>query len=206
MNKLDQFMEKKIIPEFNRGAKRAENPTYKALYKQIVKYTRHQDWETVKILRKQLQSMPSKEVNDPNFKRLYYIRYADNWLVGVSGSKQEAVVIKERVKSVLEKELRLTLSTEKTLITHAKTEKARFLGYDIHVLHNDTKYDKRGQRSINGVIGLRLPEEKLKSKAKQYTKSGKPTRRKERTINTDYDIIAQYQSEFRGFAQYYLLA
>lgn len=206
MDMLDQFMETKILPEFNRGAKRAENPAYKALYKQIVKYTRHQNWETVKILRKQLQSMPSKEVGDSNFKRLYYIRYADDWLVGISGSKQDAVVIKERIKSFLEVELRLTLSAEKTLITHAKKEKARFLGYDIHVLHNDTKYDKRGQRSINGVIGLRLPEEKLKGKAKQYTKSGKPTRRKERTINSDYDIITQYQSELRGFAQYYLLA
>lgn len=52
----------------------------------------------VKILRKQFQSMPSKEVDNPNFKRVYYIRYADDWLVGVCASKQEVAVIKERVK------------------------------------------------------------------------------------------------------------
>ena len=70
----------------------------------------------------------------------------------------------------------------------------------------DTKHDKRGQRSINGVIGFRVPDEKMKDKARQYKKSGKPIHRKERTINSDFDIITQYQSEFRGFAQYYLLA
>lgn len=150
--------------------------------------------------------MPSKDTNDPAFRRLHYIRYADDWLLGFSGPKQEAIKVKEEIKIFLSTELKLTLSEEKTLITHAKTEKARFLGYDIHVLQEDSKHDRRGQRSINGVIGFRVPDEKIKDKAKQYKKGGKPTHRKERTINSDFDIIAQYQSEFRGFAQYYLLA
>jgi RNase P subunit RPR2 len=102
--------------------------------------------------------------------------------------------------------VKLALSEEKTLITHAKTEKARFLGYDIHVLQDDAKHDRRGQRCINGAIGLRVPDEKMKDKARLYKNGGKPTHRKERTINSDFDIIAQYQSELRGFAQYYLLA
>jgi len=127
-------------------------------------------------------------------------------LLGVSGPMQDAIKVKEQIRAFLMSELNLTLSEEKTLITHAKTEKARFLGYDIHVLHQDTKHDKRGQRSINGMIGFRVPDEKMKDKVRQYKKSGKPTHRKERTINSDFDIIAQYQSEFRGFAQYYLLA
>lgn len=150
--------------------------------------------------------MPSKDTNDPAFRRLYYIRYADDWLLGVSGPMQDAIKIKEQIRTFLVSELKLTLSEEKTLITHAKTEKARFLGYDIHVLHQDTKHDKRGQRNINGVIGFRVPDEKMKDKARQYKQNGKPTHRKERTVNSDFDIIAQYQSEFRGFAQYYLLA
>jgi group II intron reverse transcriptase/maturase len=206
MDKLDQFMEKHVLPAFNRGGRRAENKAYKVLRKQMEKHMRYQDWKTVKELHKQRQSMPSKDTNDPAFRRLYYIRYADDWLLGFSGSKQEAIQIKETIKTYLTTELKLTLSEEKTLITHAKTEKARFLGYDIHVLQQDAKHDKRGQRSINGVIGLRVPDEKMKDKARLYKKGGKPTRRKERTINSDYDIIVQYQSEFRGFAQYYLLA
>ncbi len=206
MDKFDQFMEQHVLPAFNRGGRRAENKAYKALRKQMEKHMRHQDWKTVKELHKQRQSMPSKDTNDPAFRRLYYIRYADDWLLGFSGSKQEAIKVKEEIKTFLATELKLALSEEKTLITHAKTEKARFLGYDIHVLQQDAKHDRRGQRSINGVIGFRVPDEKMKDKAKLYKKSGKPTHRKERTVNSDFDIIAQYQSEFRGFAQYYLLA
>jgi hypothetical protein len=114
--------------------------------------------------------------------------------------------VKELIREFLSKNLRLALSEEKTLITHAKTEKARFLGYDIHVLHCNAKHDDRGQRSINGVIGLSIPDEKIMSKAKEYMSKGRATHRKERTINEDFDIISQYQSEFRGFVQYYLLA
>ena len=206
MDKFDQYVENYILPAYNRSGRRAENKTYKAMRKQIEKHMRHQDWKTVKELHKQRQSIPSKDTNDPAFRRLYYIRYADDWLLGFSGSKQETVMIKDEISTYLASELKLTLSEEKTLITYAKTEKARFLGYDIHVLHQDTKHDKRGQRSINGVIGFRIPDEKMNDKARLYKKSGKPIHRKERTINSDFDIIAQYQSEFRGFSQYYLLA
>ncbi|TGE34794.1 maturase [Desulfosporosinus fructosivorans] len=206
MDKFDQFMEKHILPVYNCGGRRAENKTYKALNNQMKRHMRHQDWKIVKELNKQRQSMPSKDAFDPAFRRLYYIRYADDWLLGVSGPMQDAIKIKEQIRTFLVSELKLTLSEEKTLITHAKTEKARFLGYDIHVLHQDTKHDKRGQRSINGVIGFRVPDEKMKDKAREYKQKGKPIHRKERTINSDFDIIAQYQSEFRGFAQYYLLA
>lgn len=78
MDKFDQFMEKQILPAYNRGGKRAENKAYKALRKQMEKYMRHEDWKTVKELHKQRQSMPSKDTNDPTFRRLHYIRYADD--------------------------------------------------------------------------------------------------------------------------------
>jgi hypothetical protein len=66
---------------------------------------------------------------------------ATHRLLGFSGPKKEAVNIKEEIRTFLAAELKLTLSEAKTLITHAKTEKARFLGYDIHVLQQDTKHD-----------------------------------------------------------------
>jgi len=72
------FMEKNILPAYNRGGRWAENKAYKALCKQMEKHRRHQDWNTVKELNKQRQSMPSKDTNDPAFRRLYYIRYADD--------------------------------------------------------------------------------------------------------------------------------
>jgi len=73
-------------------------------------------------------------------------------LLGISGPQQDAIKVKEQIRTFLLSELKLTLSEEKTLITHAKTEKARFLGYDIHVMHEDTKHDKRGQRCIFLIV------------------------------------------------------
>lgn len=206
MDKLDQYVEQVLAPQYTKGTKRAVNKEYKSFLNQIGKYKRHGNWEKVKELRKIAQGMPSKDPNDCNFKRLYYIRYADDWLIGVSGSKEDAVEIKEKMKTFLLNELNLNLSQEKTLITHARNEKARFVGYDIHVLHNDSKHDKRGQRIINGAIGLRVPDDKMKAKMSEYMTKGKPIQKTRKTTNSDYDIISQYQAEFRGFAQYYLLA
>jgi group II intron reverse transcriptase/maturase len=206
MNKLDQYVENELIPKYTKGERRAENKKYRAILKQKDKYKRHKNWEKVKEAEKISQKMPSKDPADPNFKRLYYIRYADDWLIGVSGSKEEADEIKTHIAEYLLKELNLNLSEEKTLITHSRNEKARFLGYDIHVLHENAKHDHRGQRIINGVIGLRVPRDKMQMKMNEYMAKGEPIHRKERTINSDYDIISQYQSELRGFVQYYLRA
>lgn len=206
MDKLDQYVEKTLTSLYTKGERRAENKEYKAILNQITNYKKHDGWEKVKELKKLSQKMPSKDPNDQDFKRMYYIRYADDWLIGVSGSKEDAKEIKDKIGIFLREELNLNLSEEKTLITHARNEKAKFLGYEIHVLHNNTKLDQRGQRTINGAIGLRVPDEKMKAKVKEYTARGKIMHRTERTVNSDYDIISQYQSEFRGFAQYYLLA
>ncbi|MCA1681859.1 MAG: maturase, partial [Actinobacteria bacterium] len=96
-------------------------------------------------------------------------------------------------------------SPEKTLITHARTRAARFLGYDIIVQHSDNKIT-RGRRSINGRIGLRVPAAVLKAKCAPYLKRGKPAHRTDRQNLDDYDIVKTYGSEYRGIAQYYLLA
>jgi hypothetical protein len=127
-------------------------------------------------------------------------------LIGFIGSKKEAEEIKKEIAEYLQTELKLQLNQEKTLITHARSEKARFLGYDVHTMHQNTKYDKNGRRAVNGRIGLRVPRDKMQAKISKYTAKGKPTRKKELTTNSDYDIVSQYQSEFRGFAQYYLHA
>ncbi|MCY8234239.1 reverse transcriptase/maturase family protein [Priestia endophytica] len=206
MDRLDKFVESKLIPRYTKGTRRTASPEYKKLQKLISRHTYRKEWDVVAKLKKEAHKIPSKDTHDENFRRLYYIRYADDWLMGVSGSKKEAEIIKQEIADFLTNELKLNLSKEKTLITHGKTQYARFLGYDIHVLHSDTKLDKRGQRNINGAIGLRVPQEVMNLKEKEYMKKGKPIHKPERTINSDYDIISQYQSEFRGFIQYYMMA
>nr|WP_244202989.1 group II intron reverse transcriptase/maturase [Streptomyces rhizosphaericus] len=133
------------------------------------------------------------------------MRYADDTLVGFAGAKAEAEEIKEHLAQFLRDDLKLELSPEKTLITHARTRAARFLGYDITVLHNDRKISGR-RRTVNGTIGLRVPRSVVSAKQAQYKERGKPARRPELLNQDDHVIISTYGSEYRGIVQYYLMA
>jgi hypothetical protein len=137
---------------------------------------------------------------------LKYCRYADDFILGFTGTKAEAQEIKQQLTMFLQEELKLELSTEKTLITHARNDRAYFLGYEIHALHADHKHDHRGQRCINGAIGLRVPKRVIRDHCTKYMRRGKPYHLMQRTNDSVYSIIAQYQTEYRGVVQYYRLA
>jgi hypothetical protein len=115
-------------------------------------------------LRKQQRRLPSGDPHDPGYRRLRYCRYADDQILGFTGSKAEAEQIKARLTQFLREDLKLELSADKTLITHGRTGAARFLGYDITVQHADRKLT-RGKRSINGSIALRVPKTVIKAKS-----------------------------------------
>ncbi len=101
--------------------------------------------------------------------------------------------------------LGLELNQDKTLITHARTQRARFLGYDITVWHCDTKLT-RGRRAANGKIALRVPPEVIKAQCARYRQHGKPWHRSRLQNLDDYDIVRIYGAEYRGVVNYYLLA
>jgi hypothetical protein len=135
---------------------------------------------------------------DPDYRRLRYIRYADDFLLGFAGPREEAEMIKERIRDFLRDSLKLELSPEKTLITHAGTQKARFLGYDVGV--NNSPNSWRGQ------VYLRLPPDKLEGKISRYMRDGKPAHRTELLKEDDFTIVDLYGKEYRGIVQYYALA
>ena len=159
-----------------------------------------------KRLRRQAQTMPSRDPRDPNFRRLKYVRYADDTLLGFSGPRSEAEEIKRRLSTFLREELRLELSAEKTLITHARTRAARFLGFEVVALDADHKHDHRGQRCINGAVRLKVPKDVIVERCRPYMRKGKAVHRPERLADDDFSIVKQYQAEYRGFVQYYLPA
>jgi hypothetical protein len=99
----------------------------------------------------------------------------------------------------------LELSQEKTLITHAQTGAARFLGYEITVQHADHKVTGT-RRSINGTVGLRVPRDVIKAKSAPYLKFGKPERRDRLVNQDDHTIVRTYGAQYRGLVEYYLLA
>src|SRR6185437_10742421 len=114
------------------------------------------------------------------------------------------------LRTFLLEELKLNLSEEKTLITHARDCAATFLNYAITTLQCNTKQtvDKNGRkgRSINGEIGLRVPRNVVEDKCKRYMRQGKPIHRAELLNESDYTIIATYQLEYRGLVNYYRMA
>jgi group II intron reverse transcriptase/maturase len=205
LDKLDRFVEDILLPMYNRGDRRRNTPEYKAL----LNAARHAGdkgiHDEAARLRKQAQRMPSRDPDDPEFRRLWYVRYADDFLLGFSGPRHEAEDIKNRIGYFLRDTLRLELSESKTLITHARTEAARFLGYEVVVLDHDGKHDHRGQRCINGVVRLKIPGDVLKERCRQYMAKGKAIHRPERLQDDAFSIITQYQAEYRGFVQYYLM-
>jgi Type II intron maturase len=194
------------MPQFNTGECRKRSKAYIRVQHAALRKKKTGQWKEAKALRKRQQQLPYYDTTDPDYRRLRYLRYADDILLGFAGPHAEAEEIKRQLGAYLHHSLKLTLSQEKTLITHARTQAARFLGYNIVVFHNDQKRDQSGKRSINGQIGLQAPAEVIQTKCTLYQKNGKPTHRKERTDDTVYSIISQYQQEFRGFAEYYQLA
>jgi group II intron reverse transcriptase/maturase len=205
LHRLDAFVEEVLMPEFNRGVERVKNPAYRKVQKALTRARGRGDRAEARSLRQRLRGLPSKDLHDPGYRRLRYCRYADDHLLGFTGPKAEAEEIKQRLGQFLHDELRLELSDEKTLITHARTSAARFLNYEITVRQNDQAITN-GQRSSNGTVRLRVPAKVIKAKGAHYMKRGQPARRTQVMNMDDYTIVSIYGAEYRGIVQYYLLA
>lgn len=205
LDRLDQFIEKTLLSRHNRGTRRKLDPAYKRLDAQYRNHLVSGKKAQAKAEHLQLKAMPAMVTDDPDYRRLRYVRYADDFLLGFVGPKAEAEVIKAQLKAFLQESLRLELSPEKTLITHAATQVARFLGYDITCYAPADKNGCTGRR-ITGRVSLRIPAEAVESRCAYYMESGKPIHRNALIDESDYAIIMQYQSEYRGYVQYYAYA
>ena len=173
-----------------------------------------------KEARKLKLSTPYASVLDENFKSIQYNRYADDFVVGVIGSKQDAIQIKEDIKSFLQEKLKLTMSEEKTKVTHS-SDAVRYLGYDISVSRSKaTKRDKNGdlKRPWYGKVFLYVPHEKWENKLLEYKAMEikwveakkcnywRPMHRRDLLNKTDIEIVSQFNSEIRGIYNFYRLA
>jgi hypothetical protein len=133
------------------------------------------------------------------------VRYCDDFLLGFAGPRREAEEIKSKIGEFLRDELTLELSEPKTLITHATSQAARFLGYEITVQHCNTKLTN-GCRSANGGIALRVPRDVITAKCAPYRRRGKPWHRPGLQNLNDHNIVQIYGAEYRGIVNYYRLA
>jgi len=220
---------KEYIENFDRGKERKRNEqSLKLQYKRryvIRKLKRVEDQtekaELIKRLKanqKECIRFPSGDEMDADYKRLKYVRYADDFLIGITGCKQDAINIKEDLKMFLKEKLALELSVEKTLITH--TEKAaKFLGYEISVRKSNTaKRNANGTliRAYNKRIRLMIGKDTAKNKLLEHRaleikihngkEQWKPKSRPKLVCNNDFTILDKYNQEIRGLYNYFSLA
>ncbi len=128
LHKLDEFVEKELIPQYTRGDHRKRNLEYGRRAARLERARRRGDRHQVRELTRQMRAIPSGDPMDPGFRRLFYCRYADDHLLGLIGPKAEAEAIRDELARFLRERLALDLNPGKTLITHARTQAARFLG------------------------------------------------------------------------------
>lgn len=231
LNELDKYMEE-YKQEFSRPA-RTVNPAHRNMASRIFRYKAKNDkvWNTLgaeeqkkraRILRQmraEQRNLPTHPLRETSYKSLQYVRYADDFLVGVVGSREDAERLKQDLAVFLKEKLGLTLSAEKTKITNT-AQCAGFLNYDIYVSRSqDIKRLKNGkrQRVYYGVVKLRMPQEKWAAKLLELgaIRISKDVSGKERwkamprgklMNRTDIEILSRYNAEVRGLYNYYSLA
>lgn len=231
LNELDRYMGE-YKARFYKPTRTA-NPAHRNMASKIFYYKAKNDkvWDdlsveekkecarTLRQMRSEQRKLPTHPVQETSYKAIQYVRYADDFIVGVIGSHEDAKKLKQDLTVFLKEKLGLTLSTEKTKITNT-AENARFLGYDISVSRSqDIKRLKNGkrQRVYSGVVQLRMPLEKWTAKLLEYgairikkDESGKErwkTMPRGKLISrTDIEILSRYNSEIRGLYNYYAIA
>ena len=167
-----------------------------------------------------MQKLPATLDMDEDFRRMRYVRYADDFLISVIGSKEDCVRIKEDIKFFLLEQLKLQLSDEKTLITNGH-DAAKFLGYEVTIRNTGKTSTAKGakglpKRSLDHKTVVRMPMEVMRKKLLEYgamqitVKNGKEvwesTSRPYLRSNDDLEILNRYNSEIRGLYNYYCIA
>lgn len=223
LHELDKFV-MKLKVDFDVYEEKNYTPEYRALLSKQTVARRHinessgeerQRWiDEHKRIHKLVLKTPAKSQTD---KKIKYIRYADDFLIGVNGSRKDCVEIKRKLTEFIGQTLKMELSNEKTLITHSN-DYARFLGYDIRV-RRDTKIKRVGKmkhakRTLSNKVEPVIP---LSDKIHKFIFSKgiaiqelngnlRPVHRAELLHLSDLEIVSSYNSELRGICNYYNLA
>lgn len=233
LHEFDLFMEKQM-ENFDIGKIRDRNKEYRRIRSEISTLSRkvkrlderngHQLWENREVLILSIEELKRKQVlipsvnpMDKNYQRMKYVRYADDFVIGIAGSKDSTVNEKEKIKDFLKRELHLELSEEKTLITHLENP-IPFLGYEFRkwdeikvtrVSYKNHKHPLK-KRTLSGAIKLEIPEKKIRNFAKANGYGNldnfKIIHRAKLINNSELEILHTYNAELRGIANYYKLA
>jgi group II intron reverse transcriptase/maturase len=225
LDKFDRFVAE-IIKSNEKGKNKRINPEYKRIvhkYNNVSAKIKHAEEDMTrqrlikeyKVLKKSALKLPSALSNDEKYIRVKYIRYADDWMIGINGPLNLAEKIKKQCAEYLEKELGLELSWEKTHIRQAKKEFSHFLGVNINIGNYQQKIlkissrnsDKKFTRRTTGwTPNMLAPIDEIVSRLYKKgicNKLGYPTSKKLWVAWDDSQILLQYSAMNRGILNYY---
>jgi hypothetical protein len=198
MISFDKWIESQLIPKYTKGRRKKANPTYTKMVHsgKVTDYSIH-----------------SLYAHDRNYIRLHYVRYANDFIMGLNGPKIYCEQIVEECRTFLFKQLKLTLNIERTKIIHSQLDSAKFLGYRVYktklskmkISYNSK--NKLTRRTTNIILDGAINQIMEKLKKRGYTKKdGSPTRNKKFINHSLYDIVEHYKMVEKGILQYYELA
>lgn len=236
LHELDEKV-KEMILRYNKGEKRRMNPKYHRLKKRKEALTHRVKnskqtgdvfpWfmdelkSEIKMIDDARRKQPHGDPHDENYRRLHYVRYADDFILGFVGPKEDAVNVMSEIREYLAAELKLSIAEEKSGIHHAD-DGVIFLGHHVVIPSGRARLrrhkcgtTKDGRtfygtaRSLNSQVDLRIPAGRVWEfcKQKRFCNSqGTPVRRDNLLHLSDYEIVSTINAELRGFANYYALA
>jgi RNA-directed DNA polymerase len=228
LHELDEFLAE-MKARFDRGKQRRVYIPYQNLSNEIVDHRHLIDQllaqgrtaeaevekEKVRELQAKRSTMPAKNWFDSKFRRLLFCRYADDFLIGVIGSKADAQEIMREIAVFLRDQLKLETSAEKSKVSKA-SDGAVFLGHRIRTVNLGRVLRVRFQgrythtRGYTSLIRLFVPHDRLVrfNRRKGYGDLSrlKAIHRRYLIDSTMLEIVLAYNAEMRGLANYYRLA
>lgn len=216
LNEFDKFIEK-VIEQLSSKEPRQRNPYYKKISSKIYYIKRRanknkaeENRNLIKILSKDQKETPSRDPLDTKYIQIRYIRYADDWLIGIIGDKNLTKNIKSVIEKFLAEKLKLTLSIEKSHITHLSSRKVEFLGFEIEIKNKSefsSSEGKKYRRTVGWQPKLFIPTKKivtLKLANNNFcSKLGRGKCKKGWILYPDDIITERYNHIIRGIRNYY---
>lgn len=220
LNKLDKYLEEDLKPNFEIGAKRSRNKEYDRL--SSIRRTSNLHRTTPEERRaalEKMRTMSKLNMQDPNFKRLMYVRYADDFVILVSGTRSDALLIRDKVEVFLKTECGLTLNLEKTIVSSLRRG-FNFLGAQCIKRDNKSTFNKSKNqltRNITRRSTLRLAvDAPILSIINKLISNGFARRNKKGSILAKgithlihlehSDILNYFNSKIIGLLNYYSFA
>lgn len=212
LHQMDAYLEE-LKNAFDKG-KRAKNTlAYERIRYQMKKAKGLPDKSGFRTIVKEARKTPVMDYSDPAYKRLGYVRYADDWVVGIRGSYLDAREILSKISEFCQKDLKLKVSDTKTKITNLNKEKVVFLGVNIF-RSKHTKYYRRKRSSVsssykqgqNLQLQFHVSLDRIRSRLAQANiyKTNQKAHPKFIWLSLEHSqIVTLYNGVLRGFLNYY---